>query len=470
MICQLIKVLVCAIVGIVVLAAYAGLWLYTAFLDAPELFIAMLVWHGLLLGVLYWLKREPGRDWLQGALGIVFLAGIGLPSWAAIGSGVNPRYDPGNPDWIGWIVAAAAVVGLFFAIYGVHLIRAKSPRIPAWNTSKGLSGTVFGDSANFVAVVAGLGSYSLMGGGIGWWRIGFVGGLLALLVGLSLHYRWVRNTAYHRGDAPKLEDTYGSSDDEKAVALFSEAVGVFTLLSLLSPTEGSVQLGVLIARNIVGLMIVLVALVLASLYLRRCSQNEYARQQRFNLITSLLSTCVILILSIAAILAFLVVTVVLDPPPKGFKTAGQVFGILGAWFWLLCELLSSFPVTLKMMHEGVEPLKAKDFWGWRKNLVEALGALATMIVLIVFAFRPDLNPEGGDLGSLGRDQLAMGIFFLFGAIVSGLGTLGGIAIGVFKLATRPESAAGAQPARSRAQSEGAPSEPLPRPRPRAGTW
>lgn len=445
MICQLIKILVCAIVGIVILAAYGNLWWYAAFLDAPELFIVMLGWHGLLLGALYWLRREAGEDRLKrGVLGSIFLAGIGLPLWAAIGPGVNPRYDPGNPDWIGWIVAAAAVVGLVFAIYGVCLFRRKSPPIPSWNPSKGLSGTVFGDSANFVAVIAGLGSYSLTGGGIGWWRIGFVGGLMALLVGLSLHRRWARNSAYRGSGVPEPEDTYGRSDEDKAVALFAEAVGVLTLLSLLSPTEGSVQLGFLIARNTGGFTIVLVAFVLAGLYLRSYFQNEYVRQQKFGLITSLLSTCVILILSSMAILAFLVVTVVLDPPPKGFQTAGQVFGILGALCWLLCELLSSFSVRQKIMDQGVEGLEAKDYWGGQKNLVEALGALATMIALIVFAFRPDLNPAGDSLGSLGTDQLTMGIFFLLGAIVSGLGTLGGIVIGIVKLATRPGSAGGGE--------------------------
>lgn len=137
-------------------------------------------------------------------------------------------------------------------------------------------GQIFGDTANFIAVIAGLSAYNILSNlGSGWWHLGLVAGWLALLVGLSLHRRWLNLTENHIG---QWIDEYGKRNwlligivyplkvaqnrRERASALASEIVGLMTILSVLAPTGAASATNVQIGSWVSFGLLILTAIVL----------------------------------------------------------------------------------------------------------------------------------------------------------------------------------------------------------------
>jgi hypothetical protein len=437
-----LKILGIVALGLVLIASYIGLWLYASFLDAPEVFIVLLVWHAVAMVVLYWYRTPQAthQDAAQVVLGVVFWLGVSVPLWAAIGGGVNARYSPNNDALYGLLIAASVVVALFYLIYGGFLIFYAGTSVPSWNTHKGLSGSIFGDTANFVAVIAGLGSYSLLGATKGWWRLGLIGGIMALWVGLSLHYRWIHNST--------VIDGHGSSVQDRLVTLFSQWVGIFTILALLAPTADNLVLNdppwsgsdASVVRSgtltsTIGMSVVIILFLTTWAPWNRLALVPGSKKPGVR--PAWVFALLVLVFTFAMAIVYTVVAFdsASNNVPGWPKVFGQVCGMLAAFLWMASELLSSWSTTQQMITHGIGGIALDDYWKWEKNIWEVLGALATFIALIVFAARPDLNPSTGGLGSMTTDQLGMAAFFFLGALVAGMGTARGILVGIINLAT-----------------------------------
>jgi hypothetical protein len=99
-----------------------------------------------------------------------------------------------------------------------------------WNPRKGLGGGAFGDFANTVGVLAGVGAYQLSQAGEGWFWLGQFAAFLAALVGLNLGLRWIREPQWIVDDrtVPCFLCTHWWS------ACGNFAVGAFTFLAIIS--------------------------------------------------------------------------------------------------------------------------------------------------------------------------------------------------------------------------------------------
>jgi hypothetical protein len=106
---------------------------------------------------------------------------------------------------------------------------------PLWNTAKGLGGGAFGDFAGAVGILAGVGAYQLQNASDGWFWLGQFGAFLAMLIGLSLSLRWIR------------QDDWKKEDKEAPCCLFTHwwyahstvAAGALTFLSMIFQTAST---------------------------------------------------------------------------------------------------------------------------------------------------------------------------------------------------------------------------------------
>lgn len=130
---------------------------------------------------------------------------------------------------IGLIVPWLVLLALFFILFlfiTVQALRKNSQRIEVlehiWDMRKGYGGNAFGDFANATGVIAGVGAYAATFF-LSWLLTGLMGAFLATAVGMSLLYRWVR----------KDDD---SDRRKRFTGVLNIMVGIFTFLSLMSPT------------------------------------------------------------------------------------------------------------------------------------------------------------------------------------------------------------------------------------------
>ncbi len=137
------------------------------------------------------------------------------------------------------LILYAAMMLALVGFYLYSLVMATSTRragqVPDivrqfWSVQKAFGGGVFGDFANSVGILSGLGAYQLSNAGEGWFWLAQFAAFLAALVGLSLGMRWILEASSILEGAPKWTRWY---------ALLNFAVGAFTFLSITSPTESA---------------------------------------------------------------------------------------------------------------------------------------------------------------------------------------------------------------------------------------
>jgi hypothetical protein len=438
--------LLAVLIGI---ASYLGIWVLTAF-RYPMMYVGILSWHvlmALLLGgyQVHKLKKHDGhgRRLLGFLLGLIGLGGIVTLLGLALGL---ERYD------LAITMAPFCVLAALVLVWMVWSKRAQAPRakpdparigpgLPRWNVHKGLSGTIFGDAANFLAVVAGLGGYKVLAeagnGGAGWWYLGITGGWLALLVGLSLHYRWLHTRRTLEGMTAQNPngwvDPFGkfqnpdTSFEQRAAAIVSEIVGVVTILSMLAPTDSNhsmVQIGGIVSASLL-LVFAGVCWVFGTRAALRMAKADIERSPA---VWSTIWTGAVQFIAAGFAVGFTIAANAKGPIPGGFGTAATILGIVGALCWLLAELFSSWSVTKSWMQSG--PTGVRGYLGWEKNIWEVLGALATLVYLCAnFA---EIAPPGYESGviTFQVQTLWMTVLFFAGALWASIGTIRGIVAGV----------------------------------------
>jgi hypothetical protein len=141
---------------------------------------------------------------------------------------------------------AGAVLRVFYTIlvvatlffYSWSIVVAMDGHVPEifedyWDMYKVFSGGMFGDFANTVGILSGVGAYQLKEANNGWFWLAQFAAILAALVGLSHGMRWILEA----GD--KLES--GQPKYTRWYALLNFAVGIFTFLAVATPTAMTSQ-------------------------------------------------------------------------------------------------------------------------------------------------------------------------------------------------------------------------------------
>jgi Ca2+/Na+ antiporter len=195
-----------------------------------------------------------------------------------------------------------------------------------WNPDKGLGGGGFGDFANSVGILAGVGAYQLQGADPGWFWLGQFGAALAMLIGLSLCLRWIRKA--------KLDKKNPMTDDKWFSALMPYLAGVFTFLAIILSTDSLENLvgehaGWLsgLQTAFLGLMIILGAFMIYKFY-------ESSRNFVWLLVGIVASNLICII--------FLITFFMLQNDIPGWM--GPAFGILATLFGVTLEAVSLWQV------------------------------------------------------------------------------------------------------------------------------
>lgn len=434
------------LVALICVASYAGTWLYAAFL-LPGMYLAILGWHvlgALLLG--WYLSQRPGVE-RAGTHALFWILWLLWTAVAVLGLILGPVLNGHYP-----LTIMALPFVIVLVAFLVQIIRSdpdlNAPPddmrigrgLPSWNVKKGLSGTIFGDSANFVAVVAGLSGYKILGDlGSGWWYLGLTGGWLALLVGLSLHARWLRQDrsplritlANPNGWADPLGKAQNPdvSFEQRGAVVVSELVGLVTILSMLAPTSSNhtlVRIGGFVSAGLL-LAFAIGSWVYAARVLGRIPPGD---EERRPVKGSAIWT--VAVQFVAAGFAIWFAVEALGEPASiagGFVTAATALGIVGAICWLLAELFSSWSTTKAWMQaQAVELL---GYLKWEKNLWEILGALLAVVYLGISLSEPP--PPAGQAPPpfvLEGKTLWTSILFFCGALLGSIGTIRGIVAGI----------------------------------------
>lgn len=406
-------------------ACYVGVWIYAAF-QAVWLFIALAGVHLLVAVLAAWGMHRASVAAQAAATGLVYVSLLAL-------LGVALAYTRRSP-------ALAVFVGILFAAsigLGAWIQRAerRGRRLPGirWNYRKGLSGTLFGDAANFIAIVGGLSGYTLFAGmGDGWWYISLGAAWLALLTGLSLHMRWLNAAQSPHG----WEDSFAKTDESRATEIgttvATEIVGVTALLAILAPTadnHGQVAVGASVSAALLGVVGLLYILYARQRPGRLAEPEAHKRRATYGL----LFLALLLTGALAAAILFAIVAAAGGAQVAGgFEKAGQWLGLVGAVAWMGAEISSSWPFTKQWMRLPTRSLPLTGYLGWEKNVWEAAGALISAVYLAVVAGTSqsvELTVTNGQL-SLSVWHLALSALFVGGALLAGLGTIRGMVNGV----------------------------------------
>ncbi len=113
-----------------------------------------------------------------------------------------------------------------------------------WNTTKGLGGGAFGDFANAIGILAGIGAYQLKDASPGWFWLGQIGAFLAMIIGLSLCLRWIRDDPRKDESGNEESNPWKEEDNKAPNPLFTHwfygssafVAGAATFLAILSDT------------------------------------------------------------------------------------------------------------------------------------------------------------------------------------------------------------------------------------------
>ena len=402
-------------VGVILLVAiaigvYLAGWYIVASYEKSLLpFISFVLWHVFFL--LLWAKLESlpedldfheVLDWCKS---LILLGLLGhFPG--VIAFFLAPTIRLGFPIWGGLFVFFLLVFLLFY------------DKLPKWNVKKGLSGMIFGDSTNFIAVAAGIGSFNILSFNRGLWLLGLLSGFLALAVGLSLHQRWVG----------QIEE-YGKAPADRWITISSELVGLTTILAGLVPKPETVDL----IWPYVGIASAIMLMVVGFFWAWRWIRH-FRGQDRIGILW-LVITCVALVVCLGFIIGF-TFTSKAGEPPGVYRDIGNGLGLAAIFFWIVAELFNTWTVTDDFM-KGNAPQKITDYLSWEKSVWQIIGALIFMVYSASIALNPTLQNE------------PIKALFYYGVGLAGIGTIRGIIGGIINQMRKRTGQVPAAPGRSR---------------------
>jgi hypothetical protein len=373
-----------------------------------------------------WIRYRNWRD-MQGFFSnvAIFLALVFLIDLVYVAAFDLPTLIDGFWGYIG-IVILLGVLVLLHAITLLrffYLLRPRGPN-PAtqppqrlwglWNWNKALSGSAFADLANSVGVLSGIGAHIILSQNPGWWWVGHLGALLALVVGYSFLQRWL---------------VEGRSETPEAGVL-NTTVGVFTILALLTP----VSLNPAFLQGwhpiewfwLLFLGLLTVTLPAALLFAQFNRYQSIHLEWRKLLVGGLLF--ILLGGSFATLLAF---------QWRNQQSDSLVFwfGLVATGAWALAELISLGRLAQRWYTQW--EVTVVTYMTFEKNLWQVVGALIIVVYLIA--------KQVGDVAAFGWS-----LTFAIGAAFAGFGTLRGI---VMSLVSRRNKAVDTVRARATAAAQ-----------------
>jgi hypothetical protein len=407
---------------VLVILVIAGGGFVVGFTSFNWLLIYILIGTGVLIlasSAMWFAWPEPWWPILfsVGALALAAVPGL---------SGIHPLVAP-----ILALVACAA----FFIFYIIAKLRQGGMHGyllgEHWHiTQKGLGGSIFGDVANMIGVLTGVGAYRLVAGDPhlirSWWWIGQMAAFLAGVVGLSLLWRWA------------ISNPGGGEGEQKWPALFNWAVAAGTLLSLYAPTPANYPLagiteqtnaalacegipGCLVAFNdslgvnagwtwlapMIILVLVSVAVVIVGF-----------RRGRFQSTGKGIFVIVVFIAITIATIITVVFAILGARSRADWTNFGAVIGILAVLAWISGEFFNYVKLTAEWRGNDTY-ISVLDYLDWEKNFWEIVGGIGTILFVAGNTWRPDWQPTND-------------MMFIVAAALGFLGTMRGILRGVLK--------------------------------------
>lgn len=366
-----------------------------------------------LILIVLWIRYRTWRD-MQGFFSnvAVFLTVVLFIDLVYVAAFDLPTLIDGFWGYIGIVL----LLGLLVLLHAVtlfrffYLLRPRGPDPSAlppqrlgnlWNWNKALSGSAFADLANSVGVLSGIGAHIILSQNPGWWWVGHLGALLALVVGYSFLQRWL---------------VEGRSETPEAGVL-NTTVGVTTVLAILTPANVNpaflqgwhpiewfwlLFLGLLAAT-------LLVALILAQFNRYQTIHLDWRKAVAGALLFLLLGGSFITILIFQW---------------RTNQSANLVFwfGLVATGAWALAELLSLGRLAQRWYTQW--EVTVVTYMTFEKNLWQVVGALIIVVYLVVKQF--------GDVAAFGWS-----LTFAIGAAFAGFGTLRGV---VMSLVSRRDKA------------------------------
>lgn len=381
-----------------------------------------------------WIRYRTWRD-MQGFFSnvAIFLALLLFIDLIYVATFDLPNLLTGFWGYLGIILLLGALV-LLHAITLIrffYLLRPRNPDLAnlppsrlwgLWNWNKALSGGAFADLANSVGVLSGIGAHIILSANPGWWWVGHLGALLALVVGYSFLQRWL---------------VEGESTTPEA-GILNTIVGACTLLAILVPVNlnpAFLQGWHAIEWFWICFLGLLAATLLVALLLAQF--NRY-QNIRLDWRKGVAGAILFLLLggSFAALLIFQWQT------PAESAVFG--FGLVATGAWALAELISLGRLAQRWYTQW--EITVVTYMTFEKNLWQVMGALIIVVYLIA--------KQVGDVAAFGWT-----LTFAIGAAFAGFGTLRGVVMSLVSRrnkvveAERGRVADAAQQARQRQLNE-----------------
>jgi hypothetical protein len=395
----------------IAIGIYLAEWYYVASLPSLLWFLLLMLWHIVLTGLI-WVRPKSPKSVIWLIAFWLVLGSVGLLIQLVLASV--------GKDRLGIAISVLAIVGAAVSWWRIRrwlwdeLWEAKGrpapPPFPRWNPEKGFSGQIFGDSANFIAVAAGIGSFNILSFNRGLWLLGLLSGFLALAVGLSLHYRWIA------GMGPARGKKYGEDPADRWITISSALVGMTTILAGLVPKQETVGL----IWPYVGWASASILTAVGVFWAWRCLRR-FRTAVRIGILW-LVITCMVLVVCLGVIIWFSVTSKV-GEPPDGFKHVGNALGLLAILFWIVAELFNTWTVTDDFMKGNVPSLTS--YLSWEKSVWQIIGALIFMVYSALIALDPTLQNE------------PIKALFYYGVGLAGIGTIRGIIGGIINQMGKP---------------------------------
>lgn len=304
-----------------------------------------------------------------------------------------------------------------------------------WNPLKGFSGSIFGDVANMVGVLAGIGGAKIFPGSSIYW-LGHAGAFLAFLVGASSLFLWSYGYATRQLELSE-QDFFDNIKGLWLPGLLNLIVAEAVMLSLLIPVmDNNVHVadtGIPIFWTVIfSLFILLILISFISLGLIR----TFMTRVRLRFLWPNAILILVMITNIVVIWAMFVPWSQDAYFPVWEKRFAFIVGIIGAIAWIVAEGASWIDLTKEWYQEGAARWKVDNseltgtdfhilkYLTWEKNLWQILGGFGLIVYL------------SADFAEIAQTvfteiQIKVWVFiFLLGAMFSFVGTIRGILNGV----------------------------------------
>lgn len=355
-----------------------------------------------LILVVLWIRYRTWRD-MQGFffnvavfltvllfIALVYVAAFDLPDLVA-----------GFWGYVGLVLLLGALV-LLHALTLVrffYLLRPRNPDLAnlapnrlggLWNWNKALSGSAFADLANSVGVLSGIGAHIILSANPGWWWVGHLGALLAVVVGYSFLQRWL---------------VEGRSETPEAGAL-NTIVGTMTVLALLTPA--SINPPFLQGWHPLEWFWLLFLGLLTATLLAALILAQFNRYQTIHLDwRKMVAGALLFLLLGGSFITVLVFQWRTNQPAELIFW----FGLVATGAWAMAELISLGRLAQRWYTQW--EVTVVTYMTFEKNLWQVAGALIIVVYLVVKQF--------GDVAAFGWS-----LTFAIGAAFAGFGTLRGV--------------------------------------------